>query len=88
LRRFIGGGGEELDMSGIYAVCDGRDSRGRLGYDRLMLTRLHLNGYGTGMRSSRQIEKATHDDIDFRNQRAAKTRITLRLPHFGSIIWT
>lgn len=66
LARFIAEVAEELDLKAIYAVFDKKDGRGRLGYHPLMLTRLLLYGYCTGVRSSRQIEKATHDDIAFR----------------------
>jgi transposase len=66
LARFIGDVAEELDLSRIYAVFNAKDNRGRLGYHPLLLTRLLLYGYCTGVRSSRQIEKGTYDDIAFR----------------------
>lgn len=66
LARFIAEVTETLDLSAIYAAYQRRDGRGMAGYHPLMLTRLLLYGYCVGVRSSRRIEKATHDDIAFR----------------------
>lgn len=66
LARFIAEVCEELDLRPILAVYDAKDGRGRLGYHPLLLTRLLLYGYCTGVRSSRRIEKATYDDVAFR----------------------
>src|SRR5258708_3311043 len=66
LGRFIGEIMEELDVSVIYADYESRDGRGLAAYHPLLLTRLLLYGYCTGVTSSRRIEKATHDDIAFR----------------------
>jgi transposase len=57
---------DELDLSSIYAVYERNDGRGLSAYHPLMMARLLLYGYCTGVTSSRKIEKATHDSIAFR----------------------
>jgi len=66
LARFIAEVSEELDLSGIYATYERRDGRGAEGYHPLLLTRLLLYAYCVGKPSSRQIEKATYDEVAFR----------------------
>lgn len=66
LARFIADVVAELDLNDIYADYERRDGRGQSAYHPLMLTRLLLYAYCIGKPSSRQIEKATHDDIAFR----------------------
>jgi transposase len=66
LARFIADVVNELDLSAIYAEYDRKDGRGLSAYHPLMLTRLLLYGYCMGVTSSRQIERATHDDVAFR----------------------
>lgn len=66
LARFIGEVCEQLDLSEIYASYERRDGRGLAAYHPLMLTRLLLYAYCVGKPSSRQIEKATHDELAFR----------------------
>ena len=66
LARFIAEVAEELNLGPILALYEAKDGRGRLGYHPLLLTRLLLYGYCTGVRSSRRIEKATYDDVAFR----------------------
>ncbi len=66
LARFIGEVCEQLDLSAIYASYERRDGRGMAAYHPLMLTRLLLYAYCVGKPSSRQIEKATHDELAFR----------------------
>src|SRR5207247_9618347 len=66
LARFIGEVAEELDMSAIYADYESRDGRGLAAYHPLLLIRLLLYGYCTGVTSSRRIERATYDDVAFR----------------------
>ena len=66
LARFIAEVAETLDISAIYAGYQRKDGRGMAAYHPLLLTRLLLYGYCVGVRSSRGIEKATHDDIAFR----------------------
>ncbi len=66
LARFIADVTNELDLSAIYADYERKDGRGSSAYHPLLLTRLLLYGYATGVTSSRRIERATHDDIAFR----------------------
>lgn len=54
-----------LDLSSIYAVYDA-ETRGGPPYHPAMLVKLLIYGYCTGVRSSRQIERATYDDLPFR----------------------
>lgn len=66
LARFIAEVCEQLDLSAILAAYQRRDGRGAEAYHPLLLTRLLLYAYCVGKPSSRQIEKATHDDVAFR----------------------
>jgi transposase len=66
LARFIGDVMNELDLSAIYAEYQRKDGRGLSAYHPLLLTRLLLYGYSTGVTSSRRIERATYDDVAFR----------------------
>jgi transposase len=66
LARFVADVTNELDLSAIYAEYERNDGRGLSAYHPLLLTRLLLYGYSTGMTSSRAIEKATYDNLAFR----------------------
>lgn len=66
LARFIAEVADQLDLSTIYAAYERKDGRGLAAYHPLMMTRVLLYGYAVGVRSSRKIEKATHDDVAFR----------------------
>lgn len=66
LARFIAEVSSELNLQPIYAVYEQRDGRGQAAYDPRMMVRLLLYGYCIGKRSSRQIEKATYDEVAFR----------------------
>ncbi|MEP7365299.1 MAG: IS1182 family transposase [Acidobacteriota bacterium] len=66
LARFIGEVVDTLDLREIYAAYERKDGRGLAAYHPLMLTRVLLYGYCIGVRSSRRIEKATHDEVAFR----------------------
>jgi len=66
LARFIADVTEQLELSGIYAVYERSDGRGQAGYHPLMLLRLLLYGYCTGVVSSRAIERKTQEDVAFR----------------------
>ena len=66
LARFVAEVSEELDLSGIYAAYERADGRGAEAYHPLLLTRLLLYAYCVGQPSSRQIEKATYDEVAFR----------------------
>ena len=65
LAPFIADVMDELDLAAFYAKHEG-DGRGRAACDPLMMTRLLLYGYCTGVTSSRRIERATYDDLAFR----------------------
>ena len=56
---------EQLDLSKIYVSYKG-DGRGQPPYEPGMMTALLFYAYCTGVPSSRQIEKRTHEDIAFR----------------------
>ncbi len=66
LARFIADVSEQLDLSALYADYERRDGRGAEGYHPLLLTRVLLYAYCVGKPSSRQIEKATYDEVAFR----------------------
>jgi transposase len=65
LAQYIATVMDELDLAAFYAVYEG-DGRGRAASDPLMMTRLLLYGYCTGVTSSRRIERATYEDLAFR----------------------
>lgn len=56
----------ELDLSKVHAVHDAKDARGRAGYHPAMMAALLIYAYCMGKRSSRFIERATHEDVAFR----------------------
>ncbi len=56
---------EQLDLSNLYGSYQG-DGRGQPPYEPGMMTALLLYAYCTGVPSSRQIEKKTHEDVPFR----------------------
>ena len=66
LARFVADVAEHLDLDHIYSAYERKDGRGLAAYHPLMMTRVLLYAYAIGVRSSRAIEKATHDDIAFR----------------------
>jgi len=65
LAHFVLDVAEQLDLSELYASYKG-DGRGQPPYDPGMMTALLLYAYCTGVPSSRQIEKRTHEDVAFR----------------------
>lgn len=65
LARFTAEVCGELDLSKILAAYAG-DGRGLAAYHPQMMVRLLMYGYATGRRSSRQIERATYEDVAFR----------------------
>jgi transposase len=66
LARFVADVMNELDLSSIYAEYERKDGRGQSAYHPLLLTRLLLYGYCTGITSSRRIERASFEDVAFR----------------------
>jgi transposase len=59
-------GVHQLDWSAVYAECERADDRGRRGYPPAMMVALLIYAYCVGKRSSRKIERATHEDVAFR----------------------
>ncbi|MGH9658436.1 MAG: transposase [Bryobacteraceae bacterium] len=55
---------EQLDLSAIHAVY-GEERRGQPPYDPLLMTKLLVYGYCTGVFSSRKIQKRIQEDIPF-----------------------
>jgi transposase len=55
----------EMDLSPILSVYE-REERGYPPYHPAMMLALLVYGYAVGARSSRQIEKRTHEDVAFR----------------------
>lgn len=66
LARFVAKLCEQLDLSKVYESYEKGDGRGLAAYHPVLLVRLLLYGYATGRRSSRQMERATYDDVAFR----------------------
>jgi transposase len=66
LARFVAAVTAELDLCAIESTYERNDRRGKPAYHPLLLVRLLVYGYAIGMRSSRQIEKATYTDLAFR----------------------
>ena len=65
LARFVIETVEQLDLDGIYAYYR-HDGRGRPAHDPAMMVALLLYAYGTGVTSSRQIERRCVEDVAFR----------------------
>lgn len=66
LARFIAEVADELDLKDILARYQRKDARGAEAYHPLMLVRLLLYGYTVGVVSSRELEKASYEDVAFR----------------------
>ena len=66
LARFVAEICDQLDLSGILERYERGDGRGKAAYHPVMLTRVLLYSYAIGVRSSRQIERATQQDLAFR----------------------
>ena len=62
---FVSDVAEQLDLSAIHAVY-GEERRGRPPYDPLLMTKLLVYGYCTGVFSSRRIAKRLQEDIPFK----------------------
>ena len=56
----------ELDLSSIIRRYTRSEKRGRPGYDPVMLTKILVYAYSVGLNSSREIEQACIERIDFR----------------------
>jgi transposase len=66
LARFVTDVVNALDLDAIYASYDAKDGRGLSAYAPLMMVRVLLYGYATGVYSSRKIQAKTYDDVAFR----------------------
>jgi len=55
---------EKMDLSAIYGEY--REERGYPPYDPKMMVKVLLYAYSKGLRSSRKIERALHEDVGFR----------------------
>jgi len=55
---------EEMDLSEIYKEY--KEERGQPPYSPLMMVKVWLYAFSQGIRSSRRVEKALHEDIGFR----------------------
>jgi len=56
---------DQLDLSAIYAWYGG-EKRGQPPYDPLLMTKLLVYGYCTGVFSSRRLQKRIQEDIPFK----------------------
>src|SRR6202162_6345221 len=56
---------DQLDLSAIHAVYE-QEKRGQPPYDPRLMTKLLVNGYCTGLFSSRRIQKRLQEDIPFK----------------------
>ena len=80
----------ELDLSPICKKFKNPEKRGRPRYDEVMLTKIVLYAYSVGLTSSREIEKACLERIDFRflsgnRQPDHRTISTFRQKHLGEL---
>ncbi len=57
---------DSLDLSAIMAEYQKDELRGRPGYNPAMLTKLLIYGYAQGKTSSRQLERATYEEVPYR----------------------
>ena len=57
---------DALDLSAIFAVYEQGDGRGQPPYDPALMVKLLVYGYCTGKPSSRQIERATYEEVPYR----------------------
>ena len=55
---------DEMDLGEIYASYD--DPRGQPPYEPKMMVKVLIYGYMKGVRSSRKLERALHEDVGFR----------------------
>src|SRR6266481_5135243 len=62
---FVGDVVDQLDLSAMHAVYE-EEKRGQPPYDPLLMTKLLVYGYCTGVFSSRRIQKRLQEDIPFK----------------------
>lgn len=66
LAYFVSDVVEALDITALLRVYESRDGRGQPPYHPLLLLKVLVYGYWRGVFSSRQLERATYDDIAVR----------------------
>jgi len=66
LARFVADLVPSLDLREFYASYEAKDGRGMATNHPVMMVRLLVYGYCTGVVASRQIEKRTYEDVAFR----------------------
>lgn len=66
LAHFVSDVVDSVDLSAIFMPYELGDQRGAPPYHPAMMVKLLIYGYCTGVRSSRQIERATSDNVPFR----------------------
>jgi transposase len=79
-----------LDLTAIFATYETSDRRGQPPYHPALLVKLLLYGYCTGKSSSRQIERATYEEIPYRVLAANQhpdhdTLATFRQTHLAAL---
>ena len=79
LVHFVLGFVEQLNLTAIERVVQGKDARGERPYSPSMMTAVLLYGYCVGVYSSRRIERAIVEDVAFRLL-AGEAR-----PHFTTV---
>ena len=66
LGAICGRPGGDAGSVGVLPFYEAKDGRGQAAYSPVLMVRLLVYGYCTGVVSSRQIEKRTHEDVAFR----------------------
>ncbi|MGH9449335.1 MAG: transposase [Terriglobia bacterium] len=66
LARFVAEVVDTLNLSAIYAGYERKDGRGLAAYHPVLMVRLLIYGYCTGLVSSRRMERATYEEVPFR----------------------
>jgi len=76
LAYFIDNVVDQLDLCEVFAGYEG--TKGQPPYHPQMMVKVWLYGYCVGIRSSRRLERALHEDVGFGCSRATNNRITGR----------
>jgi transposase len=63
---FVRDVGDALDLSAIFQAYEQGDGRGQPPYDPALMVKLLGYGYCMGKPSSRQIERATYEEVPYR----------------------
>jgi transposase len=66
LALFVSDVVDALDLSALFAVYEQGDGRGQPPYDPALMVKLLVYAYCTGKPSSRQIERATYEEVPYR----------------------